>query len=369
MSETHPSALSNRENGILTLTMSGLTDKEIAGATDLSIHTVRTYWDRIREKIGADSRAEAIAKLAAERASGAKDNDTMVLQAIATELDEKRAELASIDARKVELEEIVGRVPQLNWARLPSGEIYYANDRAYQYTGLSADQLINTWDVWEKIVLEEDRIRLEPKRQEVLAGLPLDVEARLRRHDGQYRWHIIRSIPILDESGVEVRRIGTAVDIHDIRERTERSQGVENRLRIICELSPIGISFCDPATKTFYSNHVHDRITGYAMTEETAHLRFEAVHQEDRVRTREGWAKSVRQGVAFHTELRFVHPDGNVVWAQIRAVPLRMGDVEGYVLLVEDMSHMHADSNDREKLLKLAALLEDVLESGVGAIP
>ncbi|MBC8063244.1 MAG: PAS domain S-box protein [Chlorobia bacterium] len=53
--------LSEREQKILNLASSGLIDKEIATALDISLTTVRTYWDRLRSKLSASNRTHALA--------------------------------------------------------------------------------------------------------------------------------------------------------------------------------------------------------------------------------------------------------------------------------------------------------------------
>lgn len=61
-----PPALSDREREILLLAGEGLTDKEIACRLEVALGTVGTYWERLRVKLGASNKAEAVAKLLAE---------------------------------------------------------------------------------------------------------------------------------------------------------------------------------------------------------------------------------------------------------------------------------------------------------------
>ena len=52
---------------------------------------------------------------------------------------------------------------------------------------------------------------------------PLGAECRLRRFDGQYRWHDLRSLPLFDDDGAILKWIGTATDIEDVKQRRSRS--------------------------------------------------------------------------------------------------------------------------------------------------
>src|SRR5690606_25427995 len=53
---------------------------------------------------------------------------------------------------------------------------------------------------------------------------PYEIEYQLRRHDGEYRWHLGRALPIRDEAGRIVRWYGTNTDIHDLK-RLEEALG------------------------------------------------------------------------------------------------------------------------------------------------
>jgi DNA-binding CsgD family transcriptional regulator len=66
LARRNESALSDRERLILSLAAEGLTDKEIALRLDIGVATVRTYWDRMRRKLGTINRAQSVAKLLAE---------------------------------------------------------------------------------------------------------------------------------------------------------------------------------------------------------------------------------------------------------------------------------------------------------------
>src|SRR5471030_1999859 len=60
------SELSGRENQVVLLAADGLTDKEIAKRLDLQLTTIRTHWERVREKLGTSNKAQSISKLLAQ---------------------------------------------------------------------------------------------------------------------------------------------------------------------------------------------------------------------------------------------------------------------------------------------------------------
>ncbi len=363
MSSQQQYVLSNREENVLVLTMSGLTDKEIASSTELSVHTVRTYWDRIREKLNVNSRAEAIAQLSAQRASSLARSDSAEIEQVQQELEQCRLERDLLEQKRALLEEIVCGAAQLNWTAQPNGDVLFCSDRFYDYTGIKKGQVV---DLKGACLHSEDieQLKIEPAKPD--DHLVLEREVRIRRHDGKYRWHLIRLISITDDEGKVLRRVGTAVDIHDMHKRVQDSRNVENRLRLICELSPVGIAFCDPSNGAVYSNGVHDRLTGFKLDPETLGKWNEIFFDNSSSHNRESWIRAVETGTPVQTEVHIAHPDGHSVWALVRALPLRTNDRQSWVILLEDMTPtVQAEGRGREKLLKIAALLEDVLDSSL----
>jgi PAS domain S-box-containing protein len=55
----------------------------------------------------------------------------------------------------------------------------------------------------------------------VRKGETCTVEFRIRRHDGVYRWHLSRALPVRDSSGKVVKWFGTCTDIEDQRQAGE----------------------------------------------------------------------------------------------------------------------------------------------------
>ena len=110
----------------------------------------------------------------------------------------------------------------------PTGEIDYYNRQWAEFSGLPLDRLEGSG--WREITHPHDEPETVRRWQEtVAAGHPFEIELRLRRHDGAYRWHLSRAHPIRDAEGKIVRWIGSTTDIDDQR----RSR--ENLERIVAE--------------------------------------------------------------------------------------------------------------------------------------
>src|SRR5512140_3317794 len=86
-------------------------------------------------------------------------------------------------------------LPQLVWVAGPDGTLEYLNRRCADYSGLPIDDLLG-WD-WGWIVHPADLARtLDVWATSVRDGTPHEVEFRLRRRDGQYRWFLVRGEPV-----------------------------------------------------------------------------------------------------------------------------------------------------------------------------
>jgi formate hydrogenlyase transcriptional activator len=121
---------------------------------------------------------------------------------------------------------VVDAIPTLAWAARSDGSADFFNKRWLDYTGLSAEQA-RDWG-WTAALHSEDLNRLVDYWRSVLAsGEAGEIEARLRRFDGVYRWFLFRATPSLDSDGRIVKWFGTNTDIED-RKRAESLLAGEN---------------------------------------------------------------------------------------------------------------------------------------------
>src|SRR6267378_2547085 len=144
------------------------------------------------------------------------------------------AQLADSEAR---LQMIIDMVPSFLWTSLPDGSKEYLNKRWYDYTGLSLEEG-QGWG-WKVVVHPEDLDRLVREWLALMdSRRPGELEARIRRYDGVYRWFLIRVVPLLDEQGNVVKWFGSNTDIEDRKLAEEKLQQDEIELRQITDAIP-----------------------------------------------------------------------------------------------------------------------------------
>jgi PAS domain S-box-containing protein len=155
----------------------------------------------------------------------------------------KRAEETARRSEK-ELRDVIETVPAMVWSTLPDGSLDFINHRWQELTGLAAEDALG-WN-WEAVVHPDDHARfVEDWRAALSAGRPLESEVRVRATNGEYRWLLVRNVPLRDELGKIVKWYGTSIDVDERKQAEERMRESEIRFR----------TFVDHAADAFF---VHD---------------------------------------------------------------------------------------------------------------
>ncbi|RYZ23707.1 MAG: PAS domain S-box protein [Chitinophagaceae bacterium] len=144
-----------------------------------------------------------------------------------------------------ELRFVTDLIPQLVWATHPDGYSYYFNSRWLEYTGLTFDDVKG--DGWTKSLHPDDyEPTLAAWREAIGQAAAYDVEYRLRRHDGVYRWFMARGTPMKDGTGKVMRWYGTTTDIDDQKRAEEAlEEKIQERTRELQQQSLFANSVLD----------------------------------------------------------------------------------------------------------------------------
>jgi len=221
------------------------------------------------------------------------------------------------------LRQVIDTIPTLAWSILPDGSNEFLNKRWHEYTGLSAAQSHGSG--WQVAVHPEDRVLLLQKWQGLLAsGEPGEMEARLRRYDGVFRWFLMRVEPLRDDTGKIVRWYGTCTDIETLKQTEAQLREDERELRRITDLIPQAIVVQDPSGTPIYANQATLDYTGLTAEDVIAPLFRERIfHPDDLERLREQRKAALGRGLPFEIEQRARRNDGQYRWFLIRYNPFR----------------------------------------------
>jgi PAS domain S-box-containing protein len=176
-----------------------------------------TYELEITAKHGGQVMLEISSRLIYE------DGKPAGIQGMARDITERRQTQEALRLSEERYRTLIDAAQQLIWVNDPKGKNTYVNRRWREYTGLPAP-MQHGLD-WFTLTHPDDveAVRLARARG-LSAGQAYECELRIRREDGVYRWHLLRTMPMRDADGKLVQWLGTATDIHHIKlaEESER---------------------------------------------------------------------------------------------------------------------------------------------------
>jgi formate hydrogenlyase transcriptional activator len=272
-----------------------------------------------------------------------------------------RKALDEIKNSETKLRQVIDAIPTLAWCNLPDGPNEFLNKRWHEYTGLSHEQS-HGWG-WQAAFHPEDVPPLMDKwRQLLVSGEPGEIEARLRRHDGVYRWFLIRVEPFRDASGKLVRWYGTSTDIETLKQTQEKLREDERELRQITDAIPQTIVVLDPTGAPIYANQATLDYTGMTAKEVIApNFRERIFHPEDVESLRDERKAALAHGLPFEVEQRALRKDGQYRWFLIRYNPLldEGGNVIRWYATGTDIEHRkQAENKLRQEERELRQLID-----------
>jgi PAS domain S-box-containing protein len=155
---------------------------------------------------------------------GATSGELIAIQSDSEQTALQRAyqEIKQSEAR---LRMIIDTIPTLAWCSSPDGTGEFWNRRWHDYTGLSPEAVRGSG--WQDAIHPEDLKEITDKWLGFLAsGQPGEVEGRLLRFDGTYRWFLFQAEPLRDESGKILNWYGTDTDIEARAHLLQKYAGV-----------------------------------------------------------------------------------------------------------------------------------------------
>jgi|HubBroStandDraft_1064217.scaffolds.fasta_scaffold13755_3 formate hydrogenlyase transcriptional activator len=234
-----------------------------------------------------------------------------------------RQVLEEIRGSEVNLRRTLDTIPALVSSFWPDGSNECMNQRWHDYTGLSHEQ--SQGDGWQQSIHPDDLAPLMNRWREVrMSGEPGETEARLRRHDGLYRWVFVRGEPLRDESGTVVKWYIISTDIEDRKQAEEKLRQDERELRRITDTIAQMIVVHDPEGEPIYANQAMLDYTGLTSDDVTRReVRDRTIYPEDLERFQNGRRAGLLRGLPFEIELRYRRKDGQYRWFLNRYNPFR----------------------------------------------
>lgn len=245
--------------------------------------------------------------------------------------DRKAAEAKALQ-QEVQFRQLSESLPQLVWTCSADGRCDYLSPQWVAYTGIPAEEQYGS--AWNKGLHPDDRSATRAAwRIANEQRIPFDVEYRLRRHDGVYRWFRTRAAPLLGEKGEVSKWFGTCTDIDDLKRASQALQESEARFRRMADAAPVMIWVAGPDRLSTWFNQQWLAFTGRTMHQEMGTGWAEGVHPEDVERYRLVYGTAFERREPFTIEYRLRRHDGKYRWILDHGVPRLEADerIAGYI--------------------------------------
>ena len=231
----------------------------------------------------------------------------------------KRAE-AALQESEQRNRQLANAMPQLVWTARPDGEIDYVNDRTQEYYGLTAGA--EGIYQWLHVVHANDRgTTMENWRHSLQSGEMYQVEHRLKKTDGSYRWHLSRGVPVRGPEGQVIKWFGTSTDIEDNKQAEADLRESEELLRLAQDAAELGTWWTDIDADRYYFDTRASTQYGIGTAQATISEVMTHIHPEDTTRIIREIALTPDSAGQEHfsTEYRVIHADGSVHWLVVQA--------------------------------------------------
>lgn len=264
--------------------------------------------------------------------------------------DRKRAEERLQSSGKYRA--MVDNIPAMVVIHSDAGVQELQNQTALDFHGYTVAEM----DQWQdRPVMFPDDVPdfMTAWQQSKATGNPLEVEMRMRRADGAYRWVRLRSIRARDDYDGEYRWFGVGVDVHDRRTAEDDLRRSEARLLEVQRLSRTGAWRFDPVAGTLESSPEILRAHDVQPGEDPSSPRFwfDRIHPEDRPRVQAQFARCLEERTDYRAGYRIVLPEGGIryQYATGRPVTNEAGDLVEVVGAAMDMTEHWLATTELER--------------------
>ncbi|RXZ38499.1 PAS domain-containing sensor histidine kinase [Oxalobacteraceae bacterium CAVE-383] len=227
--------------------------------------------------------------------------------------------------------------PGMAWTLLPGRQPEFANQAALNYTG---QQAVTSLGEYLECFHPDDVPRyLLQLNQTVTTRQSSEVEIRLRRRDGQYRWMLCRTHPMWDRHGTLLRWLTIGHDIEDRKRAESTLRKREEEYRHMVDFVPASICVADAKGDIIYANKVAVAAAGKPVERIIGKGWLENLHPDSRAAVQREWSASIATKRPLDVKFLFKRTDGEYRWRHLTAAPWQdeKGDVMSWYMLGVDI--------------------------------
>jgi PAS domain S-box-containing protein len=263
--------------------------------------------------------------------------------------------------------EMAEAMPQIVWTARGDGVVEYFNRRWSEYTGIPENRALEVG--WQCVIHPDDYdLTIERWTDALSRGVPFDMEIRIKRAiDGEYRWHLARSVPLVDADGRIIKWLGTSTDTHEQKRAAaillDRQVTLEHRIedreaeaeratalyQLLAENATDMVSTHGPNGAFDYATPSWREYVGVELASKRP---VDFCHPEDVARLAANHLLGLRSSQLVTTVWRCRRADGSYGWLETRARAVRDAVTKRVVTFV-CATHDVSDRQRREQEFQL----------------
>jgi PAS domain S-box-containing protein len=257
------------------------------------------------------------------RNKGIKDSQGNIVGNLAIGQDINDLKLMEDTLRESEtrFRTMANSIPQLAWIARADGFIFWYNQRWYDYTGTTPEQM-KGWG-WQSVhdpkVLPEV---MERWRTAIATGGAFDMEFPLLGADKVFRPFLTRVLPVKNDQGHVIQWFGTNTDLSEHKRAEEEVALNEREFRLLAESMPQIVWTTRVDGWNTYFNQKWVDYTGLTLEESYGHGWNKPFHPDDQQQAWDAWQNAVLNNAPYLLQCRLRRADGIYRWWLIHGVPV-----------------------------------------------
>jgi len=204
---------------------------------------------------------------------------------------------------------IIDTIPAMVWSLRPDGVLDFVNQRWLDYVGVSFEEALQ--GPMRALHTDDVSRTLCRWRDDNASGQPSQDEVRLRRADGEYRWFLIRTVPLTDEDGKIVKWYGTSTDIEDRKRAEEKLARSEHQLVEAQSTAHVGSWEWDVRANVGTWSEEYCRLFGLRPSDTFPDEALSLIHPDDRDRVLKTADRAMNRREPYEIDYRIVRKDGS----------------------------------------------------------
>ncbi|MEO9229725.1 MAG: PAS domain-containing protein [Devosia sp.] len=233
---------------------------------------------------------------------------------------------------------LVDALPGMVWTMFSNGQFDYVNSSWCEYTGNTFDECRGT--SFRAIVHPDDLDRMAHHWQAIVAfGEPLELQARMRRFDGEYHRFLLQIRPLADEAGMSTMWCGVGTDIEHSLQLEDDGEIPKAALHQLVNAIPTLVSLMTPEGALEFVNELSLEYFGASLEELKSWPAGGTVHPADLPLVIATWMDAVHTGEPYDIDHRIRNAAGIYRWFRVRGLPLRnqAGFITGWFVIETDI--------------------------------